>query len=317
MSVVAMGELLIDFVAIESGRAVGDVDGFLKKPGGAPANVAVAVAKLGRQSAFIGQVGDDPFGHYLANELATAQVDVSGLRFSTQARTMLAFVSLGADGERSFMFYRHPSADMLMRPADVDTRVIDAARVFHFGSITLIDEPAKHATLHAAKHARQHNTFISYDPNLRLALWPDARTARNGMLEGFQYAHLVKISEDELDFLTEGGTIADLWHDTTQMIVVTRGAKGATLYTRNGDYSHHGYKVTPVDTTGAGDAFVAGLLVSILDQQDAHNGETPYIEEILRFANATGAITTQAKGAIPALPTREQVTAFIQSQRHQ
>jgi fructokinase len=134
MDVVSMGELLIDFVALESGVTVGDASGFQKAPGGAPANVAVAIQRLGKQSAFMGQVGNDPFGHFLANVLKADGVNIDGLRFTDAARTMLAFVSLRADGERSFNFYRHPSADMLMTPADVATDVIDAARVFHFGS---------------------------------------------------------------------------------------------------------------------------------------------------------------------------------------
>ena len=133
MRVVCFGELLIDFVALESGVEVGDASGFHKAPGGAPANVAVGVARLGHEAAFLGQVGDDPFGHYLSGVLAQANVDVSGLRFSGAARTALAFVSLGPGGERSFSFYRHPSADMLMRPEDVALDVIDTAQDFHFG----------------------------------------------------------------------------------------------------------------------------------------------------------------------------------------
>ena len=164
MSVVCFGELLIDFVALESGVTVGEASGFQKAPGGAPANVAVAVSRLGYPSAFLGQVGDDPFGHHLADVLAADDVDVSGLKFSTEARTALAFVSLAAGGERSFSFYRNPSADMLMTPADVDLSVIDRASIFHFGSITLIDEPAKSATLAALQHALDQGLTISYDP---------------------------------------------------------------------------------------------------------------------------------------------------------
>ncbi|MBC7870176.1 MAG: fructokinase, partial [Chitinophagaceae bacterium] len=170
MTVVSMGELLIDFVALESGVSVGDVSGFQKAPGGAPANVAVAVARLGHDSAFLGQVGDDPFGHFLAEVLEAEGVDVHGLRFSPEARTALAFVSLGANGERSFSFYRNPSADMLYRPEDVALDVLDGAKIFHFGSITLIGEPSRSATLKAAQTARERGLIVSYDPNLRLAL---------------------------------------------------------------------------------------------------------------------------------------------------
>lgn len=312
MSVVSMGELLIDFVALESGVTVGEASGFQKAPGGAPANVAVAVARLGMESAFLGMVGDDPFGHYLAGVLQDEGVNTDGLRFSDQARTMLAFVSLREDGERSFMFYRHPSADMLMEKGDLALNIIEDARAFHFGSITMITEPARSATLAAADHARKHGKLISYDPNLRRALWESDDAAKAGMLLGFDYAHIVKISDEELTFLTGGDSVEPLWHDQTRMIVVTYGEKGAVLHLKDGTtYRNPGFRVSTVDTTGAGDSFVAGLLVGILNQQAEHNGNTPYLEEILRYACASGALATTSRGAIPALPTSEQVSDIV------
>ena len=305
-----MGELLIDFVALESGVTVGEASGFQKAPGGAPANVAVAVARLGHLSAFVGQVGDDPFGHYLANVLNTEGIDTTGLRFSDAARTALAFVSLAAHGERSFVFYRHPSADMLMRPEDVDLDVINRGRVFHFGSITLIHEPSRSATLMAAQQARTRGMLLSYDPNLRLALWPDADAARAGMLSGLGYAHIVKISDEELEFL--GGDIHALWRDEMQIIVVTHGAGGATVYTRREQHHVSGFTVEPIDTTGAGDGFVAGMLVGILEHEGDYMRHMP---QIVRFANAVGALTTTMRGAIPALPRRDAVEAFLNAPR--
>lgn len=310
MSVASFGEMLIDFVALESGVTVGEASGFVKAPGGAPANVAVAVARLGRLAAFIGQVGDDPFGHFLTGVLAKNGVDVSGLRFSTEARTALAFVSLANGGERSFVFYRHPSADMLMRPEDVALDVIDRYRVFHFGSITMISEPSRSATLRAVEHALAAGKLISYDPNLRLALWPDAAAARAGMLTGLDYAHVVKVSEEEVAFLAPDDGVRALWRDHTRLIVVTAGANGARLYTRSAEYYAPGYRVTPVDTTGAGDGFVAGLLVGLLDHPDDY---VDHLDELLHFANAVGALTTTKKGAIPALPTEAEVRALMQS----
>lgn len=306
MSVVCFGELLIDFVALESGVTVGEASGFQKAPGGAPANVAVAVSRLGHPSAFLGQVGDDPFGHYLAGVLEADRVDVSGLKFSAQARTALAFVSLGPGGERSFVFYRHPSADMLMRPEDVALDIIDQYQIFHFGSITLINEPCRSATLEAVQHVRSRNMLISYDPNLRLALWPDAEAARQGMLTGLNYAHIVKISDEELDFLSAGDVNA-LWRPEMQIIVVTHGPGGATVFTRKDRYDMPGFSVQPVDTTGAGDGFVAGMLVGILE----HWGDyLAHMKKILCFANAVGALATTKRGAIPALPTRAAADAF-------
>ncbi len=313
MTVVSFGELLIDFVALEHGVSVGEASGFIKAPGGAPANVAVAVERLGHPAAFIGQVGDDPFGHYLADVLTAEGVDTRGLRFSKEARTALAFVSLRADGERSFVFYRHPSADMLMKADDVALEVIDDGKIFHFGSITMINEPARTATLRAAQYAHTKGLLISYDPNLRLSLWPSEAAAREGMLTGLNYAHIVKISDEELEFLTGTTSVAALWREQIQIIVVTHGAEGATVHTRKRQFRQPGFSVSAVDTTGAGDAFVAGMLVGILEHMDKPEGYLANIERIFNFANAVGAMATTQKGAIPALPTREQVEAFLKT----
>lgn len=311
MGIVAFGELLIDFVSLETGVSVGEASGFEKKPGGAPANVAVAAAKLGQPSAFLGQVGDDPFGYYLEGVLRAEDVNTRGLRFSSGARTALAFVSLRADGERSFVFYRQPSADMLMTPDDVALDVIDGQDVFHFGSITLISEPSRSATLSAVNYARERGLFISYDPNLRLSLWSDADTARAGLLSGLPYADLVKVSDEELEFLTGGHDVSPLWRDGMKLIVVTHGAGGSTIHTRSEQFDAPGFLVHAVDTTGAGDGFVAGLLTGLIEHGANNSAALP---QILRFANAVGAITTTARGAIPALPTRAQVEAFLQAQ---
>jgi fructokinase len=307
MGVVAFGELLIDFVARETGVTVGEASGFDKKPGGAPANVAVAVAKLGQPSAFLGQVGDDPFGHFLEGVVRAEGVDTQGLRFTGDARTALAFVSLRADGERSFVFYRHPSADMIMRPEDVAFDLIDGQDIFHYGSITLIDEPVRSATLAAVNYARAQGLTISYDPNLRLSLWKDEASAHAGLLSGLDMAHIVKVSDEELEFLTGGHDPAPLWRDGMRMMVVTHGAGGATLHTRSVAISVPGFRVNAVDTTGAGDGFVAGLLVGLLERGMEN------LKENLRFACAVGAITTTGRGAIPALPTRTQVEAFLKN----
>jgi fructokinase len=309
MSVVCMGELLIDFVALEHGVSVGEAYGFQKAPGGAPANVAVAVSRLGYEAAFLGQVGDDPFGHFLADVLSSEGVDIRGLRFSREARTPLAFVSLTADGERSFVFYRHPSADMLLRADEVALEVLVGKKFFHFGSITLIDDPVRSATLMAAQSAHSHGMLISYDPNLRLDLWPNADAARTGMMVGMNYAHIVKLSDEEVQFLTGGSDISPLWRSETQIIAVTHGSKGATLHTRKDKLDVPGFSVRTLDSTGAGDGFVAGMLCGILEFWGNHMAHLP---EIARFANAVGALATTQLGAIPALPSRTAVDRFIQ-----
>ena len=294
------------------GVTVGDASGFVKAPGGAPANVAAAVARLGYTSAFMGQVGEDPFGRHLAGVLAAENVDIRGLTYSGEARTALAFVSNTADGDRSFMFYRHPSADMLMKPADVDTALIDACEVFHHGSITFIREPAASALRLALERAQARGKFISYDPNLRLPLWDSADAARAGMLSGLETANLLKISDEELEFLTGGADIRPLWREAMQMICVTYGAKGAVAHLKDGTrVEHGGYAVKATDTTGAGDAFVAAMLIGILENRDDWRARLP---EILDFANAVGALTCLQKGAIPSLPTMAAARAF-QSER--
>ncbi|MEL6308755.1 MAG: PfkB family carbohydrate kinase [Chloroflexota bacterium] len=319
MQIVCMGELLIDFVALESGVTVGEASGFEKKAGGAPANVAVAIKRLSMDSAFITQVGDDPFGHYLAGVIAEEAVNTDGITFSKEARTMLAFVSLREDGERSFNFYRHPSADMLMTPDTVAYNVIDNSDLFHFGSITLISEPAKSATLAAAEYAKENGKLISYDPNLRLALWDDEQAAHKGMRLGFDYAHIVKISDEEQDVVLRAGeTVADLWeqYPQLQLVMLTRGSDGCVMHTRNGDqHEHAGYSVKSVDTTGAGDTFMAGAVVGILEQLgDSKDFSTLDYAPILDLANAGGALATVGRGAIPSLPTREEVENFIAEQ---
>ncbi len=316
IDVISCGELLIDFVATEAGRTLAQASVFKKAPGGAPANVAVGIARLGRHAGFLGQVGEDEFGHFLADTLHDNGVDIGGLRFSTQARTALAFVSLLENGERDFMFYRHPSADMLWRPEDVDQAYLTQARIFHYGSISLIHEPSRSATLAALTHAQNNDALLSYDPNLRLSLWPSLEDAKTGMLAGWQHANIIKVSEEELHFLTQRHDLEDaahsLWHQHLRLLVITQGKDGCTYFLP--DHSGHvpGFSVTPKDTTGAGDGFVAGLLTGLL------NGDLSLdinvIEQALRLGNAVGALTTTQIGAISALPTLSDVNAFLHQQ---
>lgn len=311
---IACGELLIDFVSTQAGVSLGDAPGFVKAAGGAPANVAVGLARLGLPSGFTGKVGDDDFGHGLAEELARNGVDVSHLLFSREARTALAFVSLRADGERDFMFYRHPSADMLYSPEDVDPDYIGAARIFHFGSVTLGAEPSRAATLHSAEVAKAAGLTISYDPNVRLNLWPSVEAAREGAMLGWPYANIAKVSEEELTFLSGVSDLADgarrLWHERLRLLVVTHGSEGCAYFTESTSGRVPGFSVQVVDTTGAGDAFVAGMHFSLFPSLDERLSRDE-IERALRFANATGALATTKRGAIPSLPTREEVEKLL------
>jgi len=314
MDVVTCGELLIDFVATKSGVTLAQASTFLKALGGAPANVAVGIARLGYSAGFMGQVGNDEFGHFLADTLRDYGVDTTALQFSTQARTALAFVSLLADGERDFMFYRHPSADMLWQPEQVDRKYVTDTRIFHYGSISLINEPSRIATLTALEYARSNGTLLSYDPNLRLPLWPSPDAARSGILNGWQHAEIIKVSEEELFFVSTQHTMEhaarSLWHDKLRLLVITQGKGGCTYFTPEASGHVAGFLVQPVDTTGAGDGFVAGMLVGLLERNLQWEKEN--IEKALLLGNAVGALATTQAGAISSLPTMQEAQAFLQ-----
>ena len=337
---VSLGEFLIDFVPADRGVTLEDAERFVRAAGGAPANVAVGASRLGVPAAFLGKVGDDPFGRHLAQVLEREGVDASGVRFDQEARTALAFVSLGEGGERDFVFYRNPSADMRYRPDEVDEEIIASADVLHIGSISLIQEPSRAATLHALDVARRNGAWVSYDPNLRLALWPSAAEAKRGILSIWERANVIKVSEEELTFLagsTDVGAARELMHDDLDLLVVTLGAAGVRYLCGErwggGSGVVPGFPVDAIDTTGAGDAFMAALLAGLLEgtlgvvpgtstaPAETSPAETsPYgtapsetsdLETLLRRANACGALTTTRRGAIPALPNAAELDAFL------
>ncbi|KAK7283682.1 hypothetical protein RIF29_13381 [Crotalaria pallida] len=315
--VVSFGELLIDFVPTEAGVSLAEASAFKKAPGGAPANVAVGISRLGGSGAFIGKVGADEFGYMLADILKQNNVDTSGMRFDSNARTALAFVTLRSDGEREFLFFRNPSADMLLHESELDIDLIKQARIFHYGSISLIEEPCKSAHLAALNFAKNSGAILSYDPNLRLALWPSAEAARKGIMSIWDQADVIKISEDEITFLTGGDDPYDdnvvlkkLFHPNLKLLIVTEGSEGCRYYTKEFRGRVAGVKVKPVDTTGAGDAFVSGLLYSMASDQSIFQDEKR-LRKALYFANVCGAITVTERGAIPALPSKEDVLQFL------
>lgn len=326
MDLVSIGEALIDFVAIESGVGVGEASGFLTAPGGAPANVAVGASRQGIRTAFLGQVGDDPFGQLIRQVLEGSGVDVTGLRMSPSARTGLAFVSRKSDGDRDFCFFRNPSADMVYAPADVETRLIESARCAHFGSVTLIGEPSRSATLFAIARAQAAGALISFDPNLRAPLWPSLTAARTEIMAAGALAHVMKVSEEEADWLlgepgvTDAtGAMLQAW-PRLELAIVTRGAAGCTWRTRvGGSCSQAGLPVRQLDSTGAGDAFVAAMLAGLLsagyDGPSELRVDAGALAPIMTRANAAGSLAVTVKGAIPALPTADAVRRHIA--RHQ
>ncbi|CAH9069816.1 unnamed protein product [Cuscuta europaea] len=320
--VVCFGEMLIDFVPTVGGVSLAEAPAFQKAPGGAPANVAVCISKLGGSSAFIGKVGDDEFGRMLDGILKQHKVDNSGVRFDHKARTALAFVTLTAEGEREFLFFRNPSADMLLHESELDIDLIKKSAIFHYGSISLIDEPCRSTHLAAMAIAKNSGCLLSYDPNLRLPLWPSEEAARSGIMSIWDRADIIKISEDEISFLTGGDdpydddvVIKKLFHPNLLLLIVTEGSAGCRYYTKQFKGRVNSIAVKAVDTTGAGDSFVGGLLSHLASDINLYQDEKR-LREALFFANACAALTVTQRGAIPALPTREAISSFISERQN-
>lgn len=315
--VLCLGETLIDFVPESRGIGLADAARFSKAAGGAPANVAAGVARQGGRAGFLGKVGDDPFGRYLRGVLSGIGVDVSGLLSTRQAQTALAFVSLGDDGEREFLFYRSPSADMLYAPADVPEALLAGATLLHVGTVSMIAEPSRSATLHAMRRARALGLSVSCDPNLRESLWPDPDAARDAMELALSLSDVVKISDYEVRFLTgDDDPVAGMrriWRSGWRLVAVTMGPEGCTLMTARHTVTVPGFRVRAVDTTGAGDAFTATLLCALARAigvpEDADG-----LRALAWRANAAGAIVATRFGAIASMPTAADIEAFLESE---
>ena len=310
--VAALGELLIDFTP--DGRNAKGVSLYARNPGGAPANVLAMVARLGASSAFLGKVGSDAFGTFLKNVLLENSIDTRGLRVDSQVNTTLAFVSLSESGERSFTFYRHPGADMMLTPAEVDVDVIAHSRIFHFGSLSLTDQPCKDATLYALSQVR--GGIVSYDPNYRPLLWDSEQRAVEEMRSVLPQVHLLKVSEEELALLTGQTDLERGAHSLLDagpsIVFVSQGARGASFFTQRFCGFCPAYSVRAVDTTGAGDAFWGAALFRLREKSAGALSSLDRAEllDIVDFANAAGALTATRLGAIPALPSREEIDAL-------
>lgn len=322
--VVCLGELLIDFVSTTTDVPLADCPSFHKAPGGAPANVAAGLAKLGVSAGFIGKVGDDPFGDLLRATLDAAGVDTSCLIKGRHVRTSLAFVANRSDGRKEIAFWRHPGADMLLSVDDLDFGYIGAARVFHFGSVSLSHLPSRDATLAAARAARAAGLLVSFDPNLRLPLWESGGDARHWIWEAMQFAHVVKLAEEEWEFVTgvdsfEKGN-AKIRAAGPQLAVMTSGQRGCSFATSCAQGVMPAFAVDAVDALGAGDAFVAGMIRQFLaldcPMPAALGGLTSSdLTRIMTYASACGAWATQKLGAIPALPMADEVEDFMRGAR--
>jgi fructokinase len=318
--VLCIGELLVEFVADTSNVSLSQSPGFIKAPGGAPANVAVALSRLGVDSGFMGKVGDDPFGIFLRECLEEDSVDVSSLYRDPDARTTAVFTAVWDDGRKDLCFYRNPGADMMLHPDEIDESVFAGLRCFHFGSITFINEPSGAAQRRAIELARRNEAMITYDPNYRPTLWPDENQARRIIQDAYQYCHLAKISEEEWTVATgcndfQAGVKAVLDRGV-ELLIVSRGDRGSAA--TNGKYliEAPAVEVDVVETTGAGDGFLAAVISELLPERERLGSlaliEEPKIKKTLEFANVVGAHTCIKAGAIPALPTRAEVEKFLQ-----
>lgn len=311
-----IGEALIDFISEQSGVELKKVNSFQKAPGGAPANVAATVSILGGRSYFIGKLGKDSFGDFLVETLKNVGVCTEYIFRTSKANTALAFVSLKENGERDFSFYRNPSADMLLEESEICSDWFEAGDILHFCSVSLIDAPVRKAHIAAIEAVKKAGGLISFDPNIRLPLWQNHEEYKSIIREFIKYGDILKISEDELEFITgindEEKAIQWLFQFDIKVLLITRGGKGASAYFGGCELDVEGFKVKAVDTTGAGDSFIGAFLFKILSKDiDINNISYKDMQHILEFANAVAALTTMNKGAISALPSLETVENFI------
>lgn len=314
LDVVALGELLIDFAAKSK-----DPDGYptmAANPGGAPGNFLAALNVYGKKTAFLGKVGADTFGHLLLGTLQKAGIETKGVIVDPDYFTTLAFVTFNDAGDRSFSFARKPGADTQLCWEEVDQSLIDEARVFHFGTLSLTDEPARMATRKAASYAKETGKLISCDPNLRVPLWRSKEEAREQMLWSLQQADVVKISDSEVLFLwacsPEEGAEKLLREFDVKLAMVTLGAEGCLLRTKNACFRAPAPKVHPVDTTGAGDIFGGSAMARFLDLEKAPDALTrDDLSYIGTYALMAASLSTERSGGIPSIPEKETVLSKL------
>ena len=308
--VVALGELLIDF-ASKSVDAAG-YPTMAANPGGAPGNFLAALNAYGKKTAFLGKVGDDAFGHLLVGTLEQAGIETKGVIVDPDVFTTLAFVTFDETGDRSFSFARKPGADTQICWEEVDKTMIDEAKIFHFGTLSLTGEPARTTTQKAVAYAKEQGKLITCDPNLRKPLWATMEEAKKQILWSLQQADVVKISDEEVDFLwectPEEGAEKLLSECGVSLAMVTLGPKGCLLKTVNAACSVPGPKVSPIDTTGAGDIFGGSAVSRLLDLgKDIAELTNADLEFIGSFATTAASLSTEVLGGIPSIQDKETV----------
>lgn len=311
--VTALGELIVDFAPVSA-----DEDGFptlAAHPGGAPGNFLAALAQYGAKTAFLGKVGEDAFGRLMKSALAAAGIDTKGVVTDPAVFTTLAFVTLDSSGDRSFSFARKPGADTRLTWEEVDTALIDGAKLFHFGTLSLTDDPSRAATVQAVAYAKALGKSITFDPNYRPPLWSSEAEAKRWMLWGLEQADVVKLSDGEADFLwgctPEEGADKALALGA-KLAMVTLGPKGCLLKTAAARVSLPSPQVRPVDTTGAGDIFGGAAVSQLLKLDKAPQDLTEEdLETVASFAVTAASLSTERRGGIPSIPTYEAVQAHL------
>jgi fructokinase len=317
LDVLVMGEVLVDFMPRAAGKKVRDVEDWKRCVGGAPANVAVGLARLGAQVALCGCTGDDEFGHFLKGALAAEGVEVSGLRQTTEGKTGLGFISLDQNGERSFTFYRVNAAEYLVDGRDVNAEVIRSAKVLHLGTNSLLRAEARAAVAEAVEVMRGEGGIVSCDPNLRLHLWKDPAELRRWLDVLVPRLTVLKLSEEEIEFVTGAKDVDGALERLSgpSLVVVTRGEKGAVLKTARHRVEVPAPAGTVVDTTGAGDGFMTGLLYGLTRSCSSPQDVTALDDETLRRLGTLGcAIGTRVVGflgAVSGLPRRDEVRQLL------
>ncbi len=308
--ITTFGEILIDFTwqgVNDEGRTL-----FAQNPGGAPANVAVAVSRLGAHTAFLGKAGKDMHGEFLQAVLKQEKVDTKGMLLDEKYFTTLAFVNIDDLGERTFSFARKPGADIMIEKGEVNTAVLDNTKILQVGSLSLTNEPSRSTIFYAVQRAKSRGSIISYDPNYRASLWEDEETAKKHMRSLLPYTDIIKISDEETELLTDykeaEAAAKVLYEQGIKIVAVTLGSEGAYVYCKEGGRKVPGFASKAVDTTGAGDSFWGSFLYKI-SQSGKHIEEFNLDElaEYAYFSNAAASLCVEGKGAIPAMPYLSQV----------
>lgn len=311
--IVTIGEVLIDFTEEKSN---GNIIDYVQNAGGSPANVSVMTSKLGISSAFIGKTGKDMFGQYLESVLEKNNVNISGLILDGEHPTTLAFVKKGDDGNRDFLFYRNDSSDEKLEYHEVNLKLIDSCSLLHFGAFSLTKEPTRSTVIKVVEYAKNNNKLISYSPNWRPSLWNSNDEAIRIMQSVLPLCDIVKVSEKELQIITDSANlitaVAKLLRQGITIVCVTQGAKGCIIATKNGIQRFPTYRLDTIDTLGAGDSFLGAFLAKIIQcDKPIQELSREELEDIAHYANACGALSANKHGAIPAMPTHEEILQCI------